>query len=167
MWSLHTRINQGISLQEERNSQDPETRETAGGRLQKFPDPAEARQTASAGYPFRNLVRPADVNFDGGISPVDALLIINYLNAYGSRTVAQAAQACRDLIDVDGDGFVAPADAMAVINELNALRPAGLQTAPTAGTSGLNAAAVDAYVAESLDGVPESILTGRPGRRGR
>jgi hypothetical protein len=115
----------------------------------------------------RNLVRPADVNYDGGISPVDALLIINYLNAYGSRTVAQAAQACRELVDVDGDGFVAPSDAMSVINELNALRPAGLQTAPTADTSGLNAAAVDAYVAEPLDGVPESILTGRPPRRGR
>jgi hypothetical protein len=58
------------------------------------------------------------------------LLIINDLNAHGSRAVPTAASggegelapvSALAALDVDGDGYIAPKDALAVINALNAL----------------------------------------------
>jgi VCBS repeat-containing protein len=61
-----------------------------------------------------------DVNDDDFISPIDALLVINSINA-GIVFVPLNASIGKPLgfIDVDGDNFIAPLDALLVINRLN------------------------------------------------
>ncbi|MFO0915154.1 MAG: dockerin type I domain-containing protein [Pirellulales bacterium] len=61
---------------------------------------------------------PRDVNNDSNISPVDALLVINYLSRQQSGRLENVA-ANGPFLDVNGDGYVSPVDALAVINYLN------------------------------------------------
>lgn len=65
-----------------------------------------------------------DVNADGFISPIDALLIINFLNTQGPRTVV-GLQAPPPYRDVNGDNFISAIDALLVINYLNSRSRAG------------------------------------------
>ena len=72
-----------------------------------------------------------DVNADGKISPIDALLVINLLNRVGSGPVAEifermaggaGGEADGDMdayFDVNRDGHLSPRDALLVINRLN------------------------------------------------
>lgn len=73
---------------------------------------------------FHNKENPNDVNNDGRISPIDALLIINTLNLHGSRFLGLEDVDIFSYIDVNNDGFVSPLDVLIVINYLN-LRSAG------------------------------------------
>ena len=77
------------------------------------------------GNPWQNPVNRFDVSGDNVISPVDVLLVINYLND-PSNDPSQRLPAVRPLdqpfLDVDGSGFVTPSDALAVINHLNSLQ---------------------------------------------
>ena len=59
---------------------------------------------------FGNLV--GDANFDGALSPLDALLVINYLNDQSGSTDGAG-------YDIDGDGSVSPTDALIIVNTLN------------------------------------------------
>jgi len=59
---------------------------------------------------FGNLV--GDANFDGTLSPLDALLVINYLNDQSGSTDGAG-------YDIDDNGFVTPADALIIVNILN------------------------------------------------
>jgi hypothetical protein len=69
---------------------------------------------------WRNEFFPTDVSADGHLSPVDALLVINYLNNNGSRKLeSTGVVGGPPYIDVNGDGYVAPSDALQVINALN------------------------------------------------
>lgn len=74
------------------------------------------------GHPWQNPLNPIDVDDDGEIIPLDALLIINHLNAYGSHALPvpiNPPDAPPPYLDVDGDDWVAPIDALQVINHLN------------------------------------------------
>ncbi len=74
---------------------------------------------------YQNVTNKFDVNNDGAVSPVDALLIINALNQLGSGDLATMLPAASEytpptaFLDVNGDGFVAPGDVLIVINFLN------------------------------------------------
>ncbi|MFV1969261.1 MAG: Ig-like domain-containing protein, partial [Pirellulaceae bacterium] len=71
---------------------------------------------------WQNLQNPLDVNADGFISPIDALLIINSLNRGGARELPVPVvppNAPPPFYDVNGDGFISPADALQVINYVN------------------------------------------------
>lgn len=59
-----------------------------------------------------------DVNNDGHITPLDALIVINDLNFRGPRKVA-FDDPSPPYLDVNGDLSVSPLDALMVINELN------------------------------------------------
>ena len=59
---------------------------------------------------FGNLV--GDANFDGTVSPFDAMLVINYINDQSSSTGG-------DDYDIDGNGTVTPLDALIIVNILN------------------------------------------------
>ncbi len=64
--------------------------------------------------PPQNFANPEDANYDGSVSPADALIVINELNnpnTSGSPTSISK--------DIDGDGVVTPRDALLVINRLN------------------------------------------------
>ena len=81
---------------------------------------------------YWNGSRPADVNADGSVAPLDALLVINEINAFGSHAVMgpaatqpsgegenPAASGGRIYRDTNNDGMISPIDALLVINELN------------------------------------------------
>ena len=77
--------------------------------------------------PFHNWYYAQDVNNDYTATPLDALLVINELNASGSRQLVanqnqggQGEDVQSMYLDVNGDGFLTPLDALDIINFLNA-----------------------------------------------
>jgi len=73
---------------------------------------------------FWNPIRPADVNNDGLVAPIDALVVINKLNAEGAGELPQGSSGESDgsprlYYDVNNDGFLSPIDPLIVINRLN------------------------------------------------
>jgi predicted outer membrane repeat protein len=74
---------------------------------------------------WQNLIDANDINADGIITPVDAILIINELNAPDfSDTETGMLPEHRpnsnvDFLDANGDQIISPIDAILVINELN------------------------------------------------
>jgi len=60
-----------------------------------------------------------DVNRDGFVTPLDALLVINMLNSGGGEAMLSTAQSNGMYPDVDSSGSVAPLDALLIINRLN------------------------------------------------
>ncbi|MCA9191341.1 MAG: hypothetical protein KDB03_06255 [Planctomycetales bacterium] len=68
---------------------------------------------------WQNPVNRLDVNNDSLVIPLDVLIIINDLNAKGSRELTSGDTPAPPFIDVNGDGIVAPIDALIVINHLN------------------------------------------------
>jgi hypothetical protein len=69
---------------------------------------------------WHNASNGLDVTADGHIAPNDALLVINFINAFGSQHVPNNGSASGPYYDVNADGFVSPIDALAVINFINA-----------------------------------------------
>ena len=73
------------------------------------------------GTPWTNPVNRLDVNVDESVSAVDALQVINALNA-GQGGVLQVPPAADDrpppLLDVTGDNMLSPRDALVIINYL-------------------------------------------------
>ncbi|MEM7312758.1 MAG: dockerin type I domain-containing protein, partial [Planctomycetota bacterium] len=70
--------------------------------------------------PQQRETDPLDVNGDGFVTPIDALLIINALNETPRRkTVFLTAPADDELMDVNGDNFVSPIDVFLIIDDLN------------------------------------------------
>jgi hypothetical protein len=76
------------------------------------------------GQSFTNGNLSNDVNNDGYVSPRDALLLINALNAGGSRPL-EGVNLSGSNMDVNGDHYLSPRDALLVINCLNAPLTAG------------------------------------------
>ncbi|HEX5104309.1 MAG TPA: dockerin type I domain-containing protein, partial [Pirellulaceae bacterium] len=68
---------------------------------------------------------PLDVNRDGYVSPLDALMIINELNSRGEHRLLSQDLQVAGATDTNGDGYVTPLDALLVINYLNAGLAAG------------------------------------------
>jgi subtilisin family serine protease/subtilisin-like proprotein convertase family protein len=77
-----------------------------------------------AAWPFAHQWQPNryDVNADGFVSPLDALLVIIELNAVGPRELplASGGTLSPHFFDISGDNSLTPLDALEVINYLNA-----------------------------------------------
>ncbi|MCA9220652.1 MAG: tandem-95 repeat protein [Planctomycetales bacterium] len=70
--------------------------------------------------PWQNPSNRLDVNADGFVSPIDALLIINRLNSDGAGPLpTPTPTAPPPYYDTNGDGNVSPIDVNLVITELN------------------------------------------------
>ena len=70
--------------------------------------------------PWQNQTNPRDVNNDGFVSPIDALLIINRINTQGSGPLPPPnGSAPPPFYDSNGDNQISPIDALLVINFLN------------------------------------------------
>jgi len=78
---------------------------------------------------WRNVELPTDVNDDGRITALDALLGVNAINTRGvlrleqtdlATTATVATVAGVHFYDVNGDGYLTPEDTLHVINRLNA-----------------------------------------------
>jgi hypothetical protein len=77
--------------------------------------------TVGAGAPLQNRSLPQDVNNDGTVSPIDALLIINQMNRFGTSAEGESAAAAATNLyftDVNGDSTTSALDALQVINYL-------------------------------------------------
>ncbi len=79
--------------------------------------------TISIGNPapprHQNPVQHMDVNADGFVSPIDVLLVINFLNLNGPSTPVNTLQDPPPYRDASGDNFITSLDALMVINYLN------------------------------------------------
>ena len=86
---------------------------------------------SDAEHPWFNRVQPADVSNDGRVSPLDALMIINSLNAEGRAESARGSvgPSGHPFYDVNRDGYLSPIDALHVINHLNDPEPGQVVTA--------------------------------------
>ncbi len=79
---------------------------------------------------WRNPDNALDVNADGSVSPIDALLIINHLNENpGDSSLPAPPAVPPPFLDVSGDLLVSPLDALLVINFLNATAGSGAASA--------------------------------------
>ena len=90
--------------------------------------------------PWHNAQNPLDVNNSGTVTALDALLIINALNRYGGRPIAEVPPEDDGqpwYIDTNDDQYLSALDALLVINYLNS-QPAG------EGEQGSETAAADA-----------------------
>lgn len=94
-----------------------------------------------------NLLLPSDVNFDGNVSPLDALVVINYLNR---NTGGSSGSGSSGFLDVNNDGNISPLDALLVINTLNgSARPSMTFGGVRTSVADLNCDGVDEVIAVS------------------
>ena len=63
-----------------------------------------------------------DVNADGELSPLDVLLVINYLNAPTETNRNGDGESSGNRLDVNGDGWISPLDVLMLVNHLNGFR---------------------------------------------
>ena len=75
--------------------------------------------TVNRGNFWHNDSLPEDVNADGFVSALDALLIINQLNESGASEVPRNRPTDSPMVDVNDDQWVSPQDAIHIINVLN------------------------------------------------
>lgn len=70
---------------------------------------------------WTNDVDPSDVNHDGRVSPIDALVVINALNNYGELALTDYPEgelASLGMIDVNGDKQLSVTDALTVVVDI-------------------------------------------------
>jgi hypothetical protein len=82
-----------------------------------FVDGAQSLQVTDSDGVWHNRLRPFDVNNDNFVTPIDALLVINFLNTFGSGPVPTGSPP--PFFDVNSDNSISPIDALMVINGLN------------------------------------------------
>ncbi len=80
--------------------------------------------SATGSSAWQNPTNNLDVNNDGVVSPIDALIDINALNAGKGGTLPLPATV-PPYYDVNGDGILSPLDVLIIINFLNSQSTAG------------------------------------------
>ncbi|MCA9208641.1 MAG: tandem-95 repeat protein, partial [Planctomycetales bacterium] len=126
---------------------------TVADNLGAVSNVANVRITVS-NSPHRNPTNPFDVNADGVVSPIDALILINEINRNGSRALPippVAPDVPPPYLDPTGDNTLSPNDVGVIITELN--RIAATQSAEgeaAAETVAANSLASESLVAASL-----------------
>ena len=75
----------------------------------------EGRELLAADL-FHNDLRNSDVNNDGYVAPIDALLVINALSQNGAA--AEGGASGRVYLDTNNDGQLSPIDALVPINDI-------------------------------------------------
>jgi len=76
----------------------------------------------AAASDWQNPILRWDVNNDGYVSPIDVLLVINYINSHPDYPPLPAPRPTgAPFYDVDGDGIASPSDVVAVVNRVNYL----------------------------------------------
>jgi len=72
---------------------------------------------------YQNPIDKYDVSADGFVTAIDALRVLNLINARGTQatafSVSEIETSPPDYFDVNGDGFINTIDVLQVINELN------------------------------------------------
>jgi len=100
---------------------------TGGGMTSTGEAPAgevEDYRVVIVANPWQNSPNQYDVKNDRGVSPIDALLLINYINANPATInvpLPLPKPASSPFYDVTGDGYADARDVLGVINEINRL----------------------------------------------
>jgi large repetitive protein len=115
--------------------------------LGNFDPPVTPGVSDSVSFPSSNPNNPLDVNNDGLVTPLDALLVINEINANGSHALDVGGFHTAPFFDTDRDNVVSPRDILLVINHLNT-PPAGVLGAEGEGEDESLASARDAIFGE-------------------
>ena len=68
----------------------------------------------------QNPIQKLDVDADGFISPIDVLLIVNFINTNGPSTSVASLPSPPPYRDVNGNNIIEPLDVLEVINFINA-----------------------------------------------
>lgn len=68
---------------------------------------------------YHNFMMPEDTDGSGELSPLDALVVINQLNAASTNNGAAPSALRWNMTDVDADSTLSPLDALSVINAIN------------------------------------------------
>ncbi len=68
---------------------------------------------------WTNPVVSTDVNGDGAVTPIDALVEINYLNTTGESADPAPPDGKHAFLDVNKDGSITPLDALVVIDQID------------------------------------------------
>lgn len=116
-------------------------------------DPPVAGSGGSDTRPsLTNSTNPNDVNNDGRVSPIDALMVVNSLNRgmeipAGSSAARALAVTRGALMDTNADGRISPTDALRVINAIN--RGSGSQD--SGGSQGEGESSVVSGYASAVD----------------
>ena len=102
------------------NSQHGTTSVTITATATGFPAATQSVLVIDSNSPhaWQNPIDHEDVNNDGAVSALDALIIFNYLNSVGSGPVPSAGNP-PPFYDVNGDNAISPLDALLIFNELN------------------------------------------------
>ncbi len=75
------------------------------------------RRVLAAAY--QNSLDDVDVNNDGALTPLDALLVVNHIARNGTGLLPQERNPTdKHFVDVNGDGRALPLDALLVINRI-------------------------------------------------
>ena len=88
------------------------------GHLESPPSTFDAETTLQLPR-WQNPTEQLDVNGDGSISPVDVLMLINYINSNTDSELPLDGATPPPYLDPTGDGFISPLDVLLVINHLN------------------------------------------------
>jgi Dockerin type I domain len=113
-------------------------RKFADGHLAHQFSSSGARLSLTAAAQWQNSLLPLDVSGDGIVSPLDALLIINYINGIaGSSHTARLPSFDTErplehsFYDVNGSNTIEPRDVLEVINALNRQSSSSTGEGPT------------------------------------
>lgn len=68
---------------------------------------------------FFNRQNPFDIDADGSVTPLDALVLVNEINLTGSRVLPRPVPFSAPYIDPNNDGTLDPLDVLQVVNYLN------------------------------------------------
>jgi RHS repeat-associated protein len=114
------------------------------GNHEAMPATPDTSTAVAIGPSWQNPVNRFSSNGDDQVVPLDVLLIINYINTYGTGSLPRpgAPAAPPPYVDVNGDGQVAPLDVLLVINYINA-HPGGEGEAAVALASDLDPLTLD------------------------
>jgi hypothetical protein len=91
------------------------------------PATASDNFTLTVGLGWQNPTEPLDVDNDRDVAPLDVLLVINFINAYGAIELPRPAepQGPKIFVDVDGNNWVTANDVLLVVNAINRRAVAG------------------------------------------
>jgi hypothetical protein len=97
-------------------------------------------------FAWQNAELAADVDGSGTVTPLDVLLVINWLNTRSSGPVPGSppdwtSGSCL-FVDVSGDDFVAPIDVLFAVNYLNGRSLSAPQAAEGEGITAFNTTSV-------------------------
>jgi hypothetical protein len=98
------------------------TIQDSGGTADSSVDTTTAvvRLNVTKPHPWRNTIRPLDVLADGNVIPRDVLELVNYINAFGARSLPPRPAIEPPYYDVNGDQAITALDVLDVVNAINA-----------------------------------------------